>query len=206
MYNPQHEWYDKGDVLSIFPITERSYFRKLKQINPQVRTKKIKNPKGRDTTLIYYKDLLDCFELQRKPNNLNNPKKLREYVGISRWDYFGNIVPGKSTVDEVKAKMKFIYDQIRFMDKKSRVFFSIEKNTNDDYFHSHFLLKTSLDKKTISNIIELICENELIVEKRFYIRKYDFEKYHFRGSFYSDKFDIYDLKNQMPHIYSELLG
>jgi hypothetical protein len=206
MYNPQLEWYDKRDVISIFQITTRTYFRKLKKMSPQVRTKKIKNPKGRDTTLIYYKDLLDCFELQRKPKNLNNPENLRKYVGISRWDYLGNIVPGKSTVDEVKAKMKFIYDQIRFMDKKSRVFFSIEKNTNDDYFHSHFLLKTSLDKKTISSIILLVCEDEIRNEKRYYIRNYDFEKYHFRGSFYSDKFDVHDLKNQMPHIHSELLG
>ena len=63
MYNPQLIWYDKKDVLAIFPITERTYFRRLKQKSSQVRTKKLKNPKGRDTTLIYYKDFINAWFL-----------------------------------------------------------------------------------------------------------------------------------------------
>ena len=59
MYNSELKWYDKKNVLQIFPIHERTYFRKLKDRSPEIRTKKFKNQKGKDTTLIYYKDLIN---------------------------------------------------------------------------------------------------------------------------------------------------
>ncbi len=206
MYNPQLEWYDKKDVLAIFPITERTYFRRLKQKSSQVRTKKLKNPKGRDTTLIYYKDLLDCFEYQRRPKGLSKPESLRKYVGSSRWDFIGNIVPCKSSVYEIISKMNFLYDNLRKLDKSTVVFYNIEKNTKDDFYHSHFLISSSLKKKEIKELLFLICENELIGEKRIDLKKYDFEKYQFRGSLYSDKFGIYDSKHHSSYIHSQLLG
>jgi hypothetical protein len=48
MYNSQLSWYNKEDVLILFDINERTYFRKLKE-RPQMyeqkilRTKKEKN-------------------------------------------------------------------------------------------------------------------------------------------------------------------
>jgi hypothetical protein len=44
MYNSQLIWYNKEDVLNLFDIKERTYFRKLKQMSPHIRTKKLKNP------------------------------------------------------------------------------------------------------------------------------------------------------------------
>ena len=153
MYNPQLEWYDKKDVLSIFHITTRTYFRKLKQMSPHIRTKKLKNPKGRDTTLIYYKDLLDCFEYQRKPKGLSNPESLRKYVGSCRWNFMGNIVPGKTSVYEIISKMNFLYDNLKKLDKSTVVFYNIEKNTKDDFYHSHFLISSSLKNKEIKELL-----------------------------------------------------
>jgi hypothetical protein len=46
----------------------------------------------------------------------------------------------------------------------------------------------------------------LIGEKRIDLKKYDFEKYQFRGSLYSDKFDKYDSKHHSSYIHSQLLG
>jgi hypothetical protein len=206
MFIPKLEWYDKKDVLSIFHITTRTYFRKLKQMSPHIRTKKMKNPKGRDTTLIYYKDLLDCFEYQRKPKGLSNPESLRKYVGSCRWDFMGNIVPGKSLVYELISKMYFLYDNLKKLDKSTVVFFNIEKNTEDDFFHSHFLIRSSLKNKEIKELLFLICENELNGEKRIDLKKYDFEKYQFRGSLYSDKFGKFDSKHHSSYIHSQLLG
>ena len=205
MYNTQLEWYDKVDVLSLFSITERTYFRKLKQISSIIRIKKIKNPKGRDSTLIYYKDLLNCFEHQRKPKGLSNPESLRKYVGASRWDYLGNVVPGKTTLIEIKAKMTFLFGHLKSLDKTSKLFYSIELNSKDEYFHSHFLIKSSLDKKTIYKLLKLICEDELPGENRIDIKKYDFDNYQFRGSFYSNKFGEFDVKHQSSFIHSQLL-
>lgn len=45
MYNPQLIWYNKKDVLDVFPITERTYFRKLKGLSPEIKTKYFKNKK-----------------------------------------------------------------------------------------------------------------------------------------------------------------
>lgn len=206
MYNSELKWYDKKNVLQIFPITERTYFRKLKERSPEIRTKKFKNQKGKDTTLIYYQDLIKCFELQRKPKDFFNPDKLKKYITSYDWDFIGNVVPGKSSVYELIAKMNFIYDNLKRLDKSSMVFFSIEKNTKDDFYHSHFLIKSSLEKKGIYELLSLICEDELPGEKRIDLKSYDFETYQFRGSFYSNKFGEQDKKHHSSYIHSQLLG
>ncbi len=46
MYNPDIIWYNKVDVLSIFPINERTYFRKLKKINSSSRIRTGNNNQG----------------------------------------------------------------------------------------------------------------------------------------------------------------
>ena len=80
MYNPQLIWYNKRDVLKIFPITERTYFRRLKKITPEIRIKNFKNRKGKPTTLIHYQDLNKIFKRKRKPSNLKDPIIFRKYM------------------------------------------------------------------------------------------------------------------------------
>jgi hypothetical protein len=54
MYNSELKWYDKKNVLQIFPITERTYFRKLKERSPEIRTKKFKNQKEKEDFYYYW--------------------------------------------------------------------------------------------------------------------------------------------------------
>jgi hypothetical protein len=47
MYNSQLIWYNKEDVLNLFDIKERTYFRKLKERTPEIKTKCFKNKRGK---------------------------------------------------------------------------------------------------------------------------------------------------------------
>jgi hypothetical protein len=189
MYNSSIKWYNKHQVLNIFPITERTYFRKLKNLDENTRTKVVKNPKGKSSTLIYYKDLERIFGQYRKPSELSNLTTKRKYVGTSRWDVIGNVVPHKASIDFIVKSMEFIKSMLA--EKKSVgnnwFFYSIEKNPNDEYYHSHFLIKTEMTISQVENIFELICETDLGTNNRMWIRKYDFDTYSYSGSFYSFK-------------------
>jgi hypothetical protein len=201
MYNPQLIWYNKKDVLNIFPIKERTYFRKIRGINKDIRTKNLKNRKGKNTTLIYYQDLKKLFTLKRIPTNLNNKELVRKYIGTSHWDYLGNITPERTKKSEIIEKMKFLHSELKKLDKKFILFYHLEENTKDKFYHSHFLFNTTLDQKTINEKLNLICENDKGID----LQPYDFHTYHFRGSFYSNKFGKYDTKYSNPYVYSKLL-
>jgi hypothetical protein len=206
MYNPTIKWYNKEDVLNIFPISERTYFRKIKKINDSIRTKNLKNPQGKPSTFIYYQDLNKVFGKYRKPSNLENLQTKRKYIGTSDWDIIGNIVPVNGTIQTLEISMRYVKRFIEYkMESKSKdwFFYSIEKNPKDDYYHSHFLIKTKLQVCQLEKIFDLICETDLRGKNRMWIRKYDYSKNHYSGSFYSFKTD-FDDKGE-GSVYNELL-
>jgi hypothetical protein len=201
MYNPQLIWYNKQDVLDIFPISERTYFRKLKVITTDIRTMTLKNRQGKNTTLIHYQDLKKLFPIKRIPTNLNDKELVRKYIGTSHWDYVGNITPEKSKKSEIIGKMNFLYSELKKLDKKIILFFHLEENTKDHFYHSHFLINTLLNQQTINEKLNLICENEKGID----LQTYDYQTFHYRGSFSSNKFGKYDTKYSNPYVYWELL-
>jgi hypothetical protein len=201
MCNPQLIWYNKKDVLNIFPITERTYFRKIKGINEDIRTKLLKNRKGKNTTLIHYQDLEKLFPIKRVPSNLNDKELVRKYIGTSHWDYLGNITPERTKKSEIIEKMKFLHSELKKLDKNIILFYHLEENTKDNFYHSHFLMNTKLDQQTINEKLNLICESEKGID----LRPYDYQTYHYRGSFYSNKYGKYDTKYFNPFVYWELL-
>jgi hypothetical protein len=201
MYNPQLIWYKKKDVLNIFPITERTYFRQLKFLTSDIKIKKIKNTRGRSSTLIYYQDLKKVFKNKRIPKNIKDKEILRKYIGTSHWDYLGNITPEKSKKSEIIGKMNFLHSELKKLDKNIILFYHLEENTKDNFYHSHFLMNTKLDQKTIYDKLNLICENDKGID----LQPYDYQTYHYRGSFYSNKYGKYDTKYFNPFVYWELL-
>jgi len=205
MYNSKLKWYNKKEILDIFLFTERTYFRKLKEITSDIRIKPFKNKKGKNTSLIHYQDIGKVFELKRTPNNLKNPEKLRNYVGTRQWDFMGNIVPSKSYKKEVIEKMRFFQSLVKSKDNDFVLFINLEKNTQDNFFHCHFLIKSNLTKQVIYNFLNVVCDDKIDYKRNIELIPYDSERYHFRGSMYSDKFGKHDAKNFNPFIFSELL-
>ena len=198
IYNQELVWYTKKDVLEIFPITERTYFRKLKLIRDvEFNTKE--NPHGKSTNLVHRNDLKRIFSVKRIPNNLTDKEVRRKYIGTTNWGIIGNIVPVTSTVYELVKKMEFVFCELKKLDKKLILFYSIEPNPKDKYFHAHFLMKTNLSINVIKEFLSLICDNNTPYEKRIFIEKYNYIDYHFSGSFYSYKTSTNDKGENSVH-------
>jgi hypothetical protein len=203
MYDSKKVWYNKLDVLNIFPINERTYFRRLKKINKLTNTMFQINNQGKKSTLIYFQDLLHFFEINRRPSDLTNKLFRHKYIGTSKWDYIGNIIPGHCEISTLKYKLRFIYKLLKEKDKNCVLFYSIENNTRDQFFHSHFLIKTTLQKSDIYNVLTFCSEENNSKETRIHLEKYNYEKHHFSGSFYSFKM-FPNPKGEMS-IFDELL-
>ena len=195
MYDSSIIWYSKKDILNIFPISERTYFRKLNDIKMSIRTKILKNPKGKPSTLIHYQDLRKVFGKYRKPSNLEDLTTKRKYIGTSEWDIIGNIVPKNRTIKTIKVSMKYIKE---FIETETQIkstdwfFYSIEKNPKDQFYHSHILIKTKMKVYQIKKLLDLICETDFENKKRMWVRKYNYNKFNYSGSFYSFKTGIDD--------------
>jgi hypothetical protein len=139
--------------------------------------------------LIYFEDLDKIFGKYKKPSDLSDLTTKRKYVGSSRWDVIGNIVPKNASISCIKKIIDFIIPLLEVGKKsdKNWFFYSIEKNPNDEFYHSHFLIKTELKISQIEKIFEMICDTKFGEKNRMWIRKYDFKKYYYSGSFYSFK-------------------
>jgi hypothetical protein len=203
MYNPQIIWYKKQDVLNIYPISERTYFRKIKSLNGKIRTKDYRNTKGKKSILIHRDDLQSVFELKRTPINIECKSIMRKYIGTLKWDFIGNIIPESNNISDLKNKMKFIFDQLKSLDKQVSFFYSIEKNTKDSFYHSHFLIRTKIKKNEISELLSLICEENTKHYTRIHLKQYDYQNFHFKGSFYSLKTEEQDKGENS--VYNEMM-
>jgi hypothetical protein len=119
-----------------------------------------------------------------------------------QWNYIGNIVPVTSSVEDLKNKMRFLFEALKTLqieDNHLTLFYSVEKNPNDNYYHTHFLInceKDMIDQIEIIKKLELICEPNTNKYSRIYLEPYDnfFGK---SGTFYSSK---------QPFYFYELLG
>lgn len=194
MYNNNIRWYNKDQVLSIFPISERTYFTKIQILDKgEIRTKIIKNRKGKPSTLIYFEDLDKVFGKYRKPSDLNNLSIKRKYIGTSRWDIIGNIIPENTSLVGITEYMNCIITLL-MEDKKKKdwFFYSVEKNPYDEYYHSHFLIKTDMRRNQIKKILELLCNTNYKDKNRIWVDNYNFPKHQYSGSFYSFKTTLDD--------------
>jgi hypothetical protein len=139
------------------------------------------------------------FSVKRIPNNLTDKEVRRKYIGTTNWGIIGNIVPVSSTVYELVKKMEFVFCELKKLDKKLILFYSIEPNPKDKYFHAHFLMNTNLSINVIKEFLSLICDNNTPYEKRIFIEKYNYLDHQFSGSFYSFKTSTNDKGENSVH-------
>jgi hypothetical protein len=199
--NNNKEWYTKNEILDLYPIGITTYKKRIKKLdNPQYSSSTRLNKSILGSSNSNYKcvreihcSALEClFGNTRVPNNGCTDKVIK-WVNNHYWDWFGDIVPGKSYPVELKGKMKYFFSQLKKDTKKDSalvLFYSIEKNTDDEYFHTHFLLKVeskNINRPYLMSKLELICEENNRKEERIYIEPYDYQKYGKRGSTYNMK-------------------
>jgi len=109
------------------------------------------------------------------PNTLpvNELKSIRSYSHSIEWDFFGNIVPVSSYPDDLKCKWEYLFDIWSREDEDVELVYSIESNTEDSYFHSHFLLKTFLSKETINKDLIKVCDENNRRESRIHLSRFN---------------------------------
>jgi hypothetical protein len=198
------EWYNKSEILELYPMGITTYKRRIRKLsNPifsnytRMVLKKLDN-----SNLKYIKvreihrDILnDLFGNVRVPN-LKNINKIIKWVNNNTWDWFCDIIPSKTYPSELIGKMNFVFSELKKLNRECKVtlFYSIEKNTEDEYYHSHFLIKNELcrlSKNEIMDILELVAEKNTSKETRIFLEPYNYNNFGKRGSNYTLKDFLY---------------
>ncbi len=104
---------------------------------------------------------------------LNEYRSILSYSQSVDWSFIGNIVPVSSSPFDLKNKVCFLFDGWLLKDKDVEVVYSIEPNPKDEYFHSHFLIKTTIPKPDIEKDILMVCDENSIRESRIFVRDFN---------------------------------
>lgn len=188
------EWNTKKDILKTYPLSKSTYKKRIKDIDP-TKTKFIKSKTGSPTRLIHHSVIDELFR-QRRRLSPKEYKQTIKWVRIHYWNYFGDIVPVSSTIEDLKAKMRLLFKELKKLqmeEKQLNLFYAIEKNTNDEYYHAHFLIdcaKDMIEIEDIITILEILCDPNTNKESRIYLKEYDLS-YEKGGAIYNSKEERY---------------
>lgn len=203
MLNKQNkEWYTKEDIFEIYPIKHTTYKLRIKDIPPD-KTRMVKSLRGKPTREIHY-SVLDQFFQKRRKLSTTEMKKLKhtiKWVNNHTWDYFCNIKPVYSSIKDNISYMNYLYEKLSLIKTDITLFYSVEKNFNNKYYHSHFLIDCATDMlsiKDIENILKIIIDSNRIGETKTYVKKYD-KMYGKRGADYSSKNKRYHYEILYPN-------
>jgi hypothetical protein len=188
--NQNKEWYTKEDILEIYPIKHTTYKLRIKDI-PSNKTRMVKSPRGKPTREIH-NSVLDQFFQKRRKLSTTEMKKLKhtiKWVNNHTWDYFCNIKPVYSSIKDNISYMNYLYEKLSLIKTDITLFYSVEKNFINNYYHSHFLIDCATDMlsiKDIEDILEIIIDSNRIGDTKTYVKKYD-KMFGKRGAEYSSK-------------------
>jgi hypothetical protein len=184
------EWYNKKEILEIYPLSTATYKKRIKNIDP-TKTKFITSKSGSPTRYIHHSVVDELFRKRRRLSKKEYEQTIK-WVRNHYWNYFGDIVPGSSNVDDLIDKMRFIFNELKNLQMEKNqltLFYAIEKNTEDKYYHAHFLIDCARDMLVAEDIedkLELICDPNSYKEGRIYIKEYDLS-YEKGGAIYNSK-------------------
>ena len=184
------EWNTKKDILKTYPISSATYKKRIKNIDP-TKTKFIPSKVGSPTRLIHHSILDELFRKRRRLSSKEFDLTIR-WVRNHYWNYFGDVVPGSSNVEDIINNMRYFYNKLKELQMEKNqltLFYAIEKNTEDKYYHAHFLIDCARDMLVAEDIedkLELICDPNTNKEKRIYIKEYDL-KFDEGGAIYNSK-------------------
>jgi hypothetical protein len=197
MYNKEQIWYNINELNTLLGLSKTIIKKRFKENSHLLIQNKtvnsIKSKKGKQTNLFHLSILNDVFGTRNKPLFISNTEIRRKYIGTSKWDFIGTILPERASIRDIQYKMRYFNDQIRLkFGKKTgvKLFYSIEPNPNDKYFHCHFLLNSKTKINELSFIHEqlnIIGGDKTKDRTPVLLKEYDFTNHGFSGSFYSFK-------------------
>jgi hypothetical protein len=188
------EWNTKREILETYPISLATYKKRIKNIDSS-KTKFTTSKTGSPTRLIHHSILDELFRTRRRLSS-KEFKQTIKWVRNHHWNFIGNIVPVSSTIEDLKNKMRFLFEELKSLQMEKNqiiLFYTIEMNPNDNCYHAHFLIDCAKDMLVAEDIVdklELICDPNSYKEGRIYIKEYDLS-YEKGGAIYSSKEDRY---------------
>ena len=188
------EWNTKKEILKTYPISSATYKNRIKNIDP-TKTKFITSKSGSPTRLIHHSILDELFRKRRRLS-LTEFKQTIKWVRNHHWNFIGNIVPVSSTIEDLKNKMRFLFEELKSLQMEKNqiiLFYTIEMNPNDNYYHAHFLIDCAKDMLVLGDIedkLAIICEPNTKNESRIHLEEYDL-KFGKDGAIYSSKEEGY---------------
>ena len=203
MLNKQtKEWYTKEDILKIYPIKHTTYKLRIKDI-PTDKTRMVESPRGKDTREIHHSVLDQLFQKRRKLSTTEMTKLEHtiKWVNNHTWNYFCNIKPVSSSIEDNVNKMKYLYKKLSLIKNNITMFYSVEKNFYNKYYHSHFLIDCATDMlsvKDIEDILATIVDPNTKGDTKTYVKKYN-TMYGKRGADYSSKKKEYHYEILYPN-------
>lgn len=188
------EWKTKKEILKIYPISSSTYKKRIKNIDSS-KTKFITSKTGSPTRLIHHSILDELFRKRRRLSS-KEYKQTIKWVRNHHWNFIGNIVPVSSTIEDLKNKMRFLFEELKSLQMEKNqiiLFYTIEMNPNDNCYHTHFLIDCAKDMLVLGDIedkLAIICEPNTKNESRIHLEEYDL-KFGKDGAIYSSKEERY---------------
>ncbi len=184
------EWYNKKEILELYPLSLATYKKRIKNIDSS-KTKFINSKSGSPTRLIHQSILDELFRKRRRLSSKEFNQTIK-WVRNHYWNFIGNIVPVSSTIQDLKNKMRFLFDELKSLQMEKNqiiLYYSIEKNSNDNFYHSHFLIdcaRDMIEQNDIKDKLTIICEPNTLYESRIHLEEYNII-YDKDGAIYSSK-------------------
>jgi hypothetical protein len=188
------EWNTKKEILELYPISLATYKKRIKNIDSS-KTKFTTSKTGSPTRLIHHSILDELFRKRRRLSSKEFEQTIK-WVRNHHWNFIGNIVPVSSTIEDLKNKMRFLFDELKSLQMEKNqiiLFYTIEMNPNDNCYHAHFLIDSAKDMLVLGDIedkLAIICEPNTKNESRIHIEEYDM-KFGKDGAIYSSKEERY---------------
>ena len=171
------EWNTKKEILETYPISLATYKKRIKNIDSS-KTKFTTSKTGSPTRLIHHSILDELFRKRRRLSS-KEFKQTIKWVRNHHWNFIGNIVPVSSTIEDLKNKMRFLFDELKSLQMEKNqiiLFYTIEMNPNDNCYHAHFLIDCAKDMLVLGDIedkLAIICEPNTKNESRIHLEEYD---------------------------------
>jgi hypothetical protein len=188
------EWYNKKEILELYPLSLATYKKRIKNIDSS-KTKFITSKTGSPTRLIHHSILDELFRRRRRLSS-NELEQTIKWVRNHHWNFIGNIVPVSSTIEDLKNKMRFLFEDLKSIQMEKNqiiLFYTIEMNPNDNSYHAHFLIDCAKDMLVLGDIrdkLAIICEPNTKNESRIHLEEYDMN-FGKDGAIYSSKEERY---------------
>lgn len=188
------EWNTKKEILETYPISLATYKKRIKNIDSS-KTKFTTSKTGSPTRLIHHSILDELFRKRRRLSS-KEFKQTIKWVRNHHWNFIGNIVPVSSSIEDLKNKMRFLSEELKSLQMEKNqiiLFYTIEMNPNDKYYHAHFLIDCAKDMLVLGDIedkLAIICETNTKNESRIHLEEYNMN-FGKDGAIYSSKEERY---------------